>query len=279
MQKGYKRNRKGIAVLNFFIGLIVLAIVVCVIYFFIEKVDYSDKLKDPEASMRPYVEVTASPDAAPTAEIPDEPEGDPGYVDISDPADSVVTEAPTIQPTVVPTAEPTPTPEPTPIASPTPEPTSVPKSVLSEAKFNGFTVPAASDNGTVAITNLYVSAPDSNKIVVIDGYGFIDEEAFDGSTAQIYLIVTQASSGKQIAYKCKMIEGISGDPHEAVICKNAAKTDFEAGLNVSQYPDGDYKLGIILQYTRSGVTAYSYYTFDDTITVSGGSVAAEGAFN
>ncbi|MDO5323822.1 MAG: hypothetical protein Q4G06_07350, partial [Clostridia bacterium] len=62
MQKGYKRNGKGMAVLHFFIGLIIVAILMCALYFFLGKVDYSDKLANPDATMRAYVEMTAAPD-------------------------------------------------------------------------------------------------------------------------------------------------------------------------------------------------------------------------
>ena len=55
MQKGYKRNGKGMAVLHFFIGLIIVAILMCALYFFLGKVDYSDKLANPDATMRAYV--------------------------------------------------------------------------------------------------------------------------------------------------------------------------------------------------------------------------------
>ena len=137
MQKGYKRSGKGMAVLRFFIGLIVIAILVCVAYFFLAKVDYTDKLANPDASMRPYVEMTANPgavshadepviEAAPVVEskpvvesqpaveatdIPAADENTADYVDVS------VTQAPTATPTSVPT--PTPTAQPT--AIPTPE--------------------------------------------------------------------------------------------------------------------------------------------------------------
>lgn len=62
MQKGYKRNGKGMAVLHFFIGLIIVAILMCALYFFLGKVDYSDKLANPDATMRAYVEMTAAPE-------------------------------------------------------------------------------------------------------------------------------------------------------------------------------------------------------------------------
>ena len=62
LKQGRKREAKGLAVLYFIIGLIILLIKLAVIYFALAKLDYSDKL-DPEATMRPYVE-QAQPEAA-----------------------------------------------------------------------------------------------------------------------------------------------------------------------------------------------------------------------
>ena len=67
MQKGRKRNNKGIAVLYFFFGLIAIILLVCVAYFFLAKMDYSDKLANPDAEMRAYVEMTASPELEPSS--------------------------------------------------------------------------------------------------------------------------------------------------------------------------------------------------------------------
>jgi hypothetical protein len=55
LKKGRKREAKGLAVLYFIIGLIILLIILAVIYFALAKLDYSDKL-DPETTVRPYVE-------------------------------------------------------------------------------------------------------------------------------------------------------------------------------------------------------------------------------
>lgn len=57
LKQGRKREAKGLAVLYFIIGLIILLIILAVIYFALAKLDYSDKL-DPEITMRPYVEQT-----------------------------------------------------------------------------------------------------------------------------------------------------------------------------------------------------------------------------
>ena len=60
LKKGRKREAKGLAVLYFIIGLIILFIILAVIYFALAKLDYSDQV-DPETTMRPYVETTPEP--------------------------------------------------------------------------------------------------------------------------------------------------------------------------------------------------------------------------
>lgn len=305
MQKGYKRSNKGMAVLRFFICLIVIVILVCVAYFFIAQMDYSDKLANPDAEMRAYVPMTASPDLdassigiiggsdGPTAVyIADDntqDEGiDSGFGDFTPDGDQFVdltitptpepTEAPT--PTPVPTAIPTPTPEPTATPEPTPEPTAtpeptkIPSKKLSKLRRSGFNVPEPSTNATVGITNLYVSEPNNNRYVQINGYGYINESSFDGSTASIFLIVTQQSNGKQTAYRATMTPGISGESHEDAICKNASDTDFDVVFSVNKFADGAYDLGIVLYYELpDGTKAYSYHEFSETINVKDGAVS------
>ena len=104
MQKGYKRNGKLIAVFHFFIGLILVAMLIGIVYFLLEKMDYSDKLADPQATMRAYVEMTASPEGTLTGGSDFQPEATDGAAALVD-----LTEA-------------TSTPEPTPILTPTPTP-------------------------------------------------------------------------------------------------------------------------------------------------------------
>ena len=52
LKKGRKREAKGLAVLYFIIGLIILLIILAVIYFALAKLDYSDKI-DPETTLVP----------------------------------------------------------------------------------------------------------------------------------------------------------------------------------------------------------------------------------
>lgn len=276
MQKGYKRNGKAIAVLHFFIGLIIVAIIVGVLYFFLQKMDYSDQLDDPQTAMRPYVEMTASPEPTPIdAAGAWMPEATAGVLDLTTTPTPEPTEAPTPTPTAEPTPIPTPTPEPTPTPSPTPEPTRIPSSKVSKLYRRGFNVPSPSTNGTIGLTDFYISEPNKNSYVELKGFGYIDEENFDGETAQIFLIVTQQESGKQIAYRAKMTPGISGVDHADAQCKNPGSTDFDVILNVAKYADGMYDLGIVIYYDLNGSKAYSYHEFAEKLSVTDG-VASEG---
>lgn len=286
MQKGYKRNGKGMAVLHFFIGLIIVAILMCALYFFLGKVDYSDKLADPDATMRAYVEMTAAPDGAvgiiggadgPTAVFVAEPvdQGDAsGVVDLTNTPSPTPTATPTPTPSPTPTPIPTPTPEPTPTPTPTPEPTKIATKAYSQFKTTGFNVPEPSTNATVAITNFYVSEPNNRQVVRLDGFGYINDAEFDGSGASIFVIITNEASGKQRAYKATMEAGVSGVEHSDAICKNAANTDFSAIFSVAKFADGDYSLGLIIYYKTADGNAYSYHVLGDRFTVTDGKVAS-----
>ncbi len=306
MQKGYKRNGKGMAVLRFFIGLIVIAIIIGVIYFFLKKVDYSDKLTDPDITVRPYVEMTANPEAEVSLDNTDgygEGSGtdtftdsfdfnddgsaasnDDDFVDLTPTDTPEPTEAPTPEPTAEPTAtpeptaEPTATPEPTPEPTATPEPTRIPKSKLTKARTKGFTIPDPSSNGTAEITNFYVSEPNNNRYVEITGYCYLNDASFDGNDVQAYVVAVPTSGkGTTRAYKFTMTQGVSGDPHTDAVCKNADMTDFTGVFTVSKYRDGDYELGVVIAYTKDGEEAYAYFKLGKTFTVKDGAVVQDTA--
>lgn len=268
MKKGYKRTGKAIAVLHFFIGLILVAILLIAGYFCLEKFDYSHRI-NPDTTVRPYVEMTGSPD---------EFGADEGTADDG----SVVDLLPTVTPSPEPTPEPTATPEPTPIPTPTPEPTAtpvptpeptrIPAEALSRFKTNGFQVPAPSTDAMTALTKVYVSEPNNNNYAELSGYCYLNDPSFDGAQSRVYLIVTQAATGAQIAYEATMIPGVSGVAHDDAQCQNAANTDFDVVLRVEGFADGEYKLGAVLLYKIGGTTNVSYYEYDQTLTVKSNAV-------
>ncbi|MDO5325042.1 MAG: hypothetical protein Q4G06_13620, partial [Clostridia bacterium] len=177
-------------------------------------------------------------------------------------------------PTPSPTPIPTPTPEPSPTPTPTPEPTKIASKAYSQFKTKGFNVPEPSTNGTVEITNFYVSEPNNRQVVRLDGYGYLNDASFDGADASIFVIVTNDASGKQRAYKGTMEAGVSGVDHSDAICKNAANTDFSTIFSVAKFADGDYSLGLIIYYKTADGNAYSYHELGDRFTVTDGKVSS-----
>ena len=261
LKRGRKREAKVLAVLYFIIGLIILLIILAVIYFALAKLDYSDKLS-PETSLRPYVENTALTPVEPT-EAPIATE-EPEEVDLTEP-----TEAPTPEPTEAPT--PAPTPEPTPI------PTALPAELLAQPMTKFPDLPDfGSENGAIGITECYVSAADDNKLMHMTGYGYVNQDTFDGSQARSWLVVTQVSSNQKIAYPLTLKPGVSGLPHTAAVCQNATACDFEIYMDVGQYQEGIYCLALVIGYVPSGSdkTAWAYYPFsgDISFTVLDGKV-------
>lgn len=291
MQKGYKRSNKGMAVLHFFIGLLFIALLVCAGYFVLTKLDYSDKLANPDASMRPYVEMTAQPAEEPLKTADEDPESDPepavnallpdatdeieDFVDVSFTPTPTPSPTPTPEPTPEPTAIPTATPEPTPTPTPTPKPTKIATDRCASAKKKGFNVPDPTTNATLALTNFYVSEPNENRVIQLNGYAYIDEADYDCEDSQVFLIVTQQETGEQVAYKATMKQGISDADLSTAACKNAADSEFRLFVNVKSYKDGDYSLGVVLYYQIDGGTAYSYHELPESFTIEDGAVVAE----
>ena len=271
LKKGRKREAKGLAVLYFIIGLIILLIILAVIYFALVKLDYSDKIVNPDATMRAYVQATDVPVDSRLGG--DDETAEPIESALPETVDLTVTPTPTAVPTPTPTAVPTPTPTP----EPTPEPTVIATDLFSKSKTSGFKVPStASENGAIGITKSYVSQPDGGKVMYLAGYGYVNEETFDGTKAQSFLVVTQKSSGKMIAYQLTMTPDVSELPHTAALCQNASACDWEAYIDVSGFKEDIYALALVIGYQPEGSskTTYAYYPFssDVSFTVLDGQV-------
>ena len=77
-EKGRKRESKGLAVLYFIIGLIILLIILGIIYFALVKLDYSDQIADGNGETRSYVATTPEPESA---ALTDDDLGEPDELD------------------------------------------------------------------------------------------------------------------------------------------------------------------------------------------------------
>lgn len=266
MQKGYKREGRGMAVLRCFIGLFVMIVVILLAYFML-RLDYSDKL-DPNASIRPYVEITPSPSPSATPVVTEAP------VIVQATEVPVVTEAPQV--TAVPTAEPTeaptpePTAEPTPVVTATPAPTKIPSSAVSPLKFSGYKLPSLSGKSAkLGITHSYRSSADNNRYLYLEGYAYIDDGSYNGANADIYLVVIRSTGHTALALPTK-VKGISGSSHSSAKCSNASSSDFKVVLDVGQFPDDTYTLGMVFTYkdAGNGKNRIEYVTFPKSASFS-----------
>lgn len=265
LKQGRKREAKGLAVLYFIIGLIILLIILAVIYFALAKLDYSDKL-DPEATMRPYVEQTQ----APVAVEPNEPKAETVETGTGDsqPEDAVDLTQPTEEPTPKPTRKPKKTPNPTaePTPEPTPEPTALPADKVAQPMKKMPNLPAEpSENGKIGLTTSFVSPADDNKLMYLAGYGYVNEEAFDGAAAKSWLVITEVASGQSIGYPLTNTAGVSGLPHADAVCQNATTCDFEITLDVSQYKEGIYSMALVVGYKDGKKNVFKYYPFSSDV--------------
>lgn len=266
MQKGYKREGRGMAVLRCFIGLFIMIVVILLAYFML-RLDYSDKL-DPNASIRPYVEITPSPVPTSTPEVTEAP------AVIQATEAPVVTDAPLI--TAIPTAEPTeaptaePTAEPTPEVTATPEPTKIPSSAVAPLKFSGYKLPSLSaKDAELGITYSYRSAADDNRYLHLQGYAYVDDSGYNGSNADLYLVIIRSTGHTALALPTK-VSGISGIEHASAQCSNASASDFDVVIDVSKFPDDSYTLGMVFMYKDSsaGQTRTEYFTFPSEMSFS-----------
>jgi len=264
MQKGYKREGRAMAVLRCFIGLFFLIVVVLLAYFLL-RLDYSDKL-EPGTSMRPYVEVTPSPEPSTSPEAT----AVPAILNNALNATVAPTNAPVATATAKPTTAPTsvPTAEPTAEPTATPEPTAIPESAVAPLKFSGFEMPALSEKtAQLGVTHSYRSVADSYRYLHLKGYACIDEADYDGAAADIYLVIIRSTGHTALALPTK-VEGASGVTLTSA-CANASASDFEVVIDVSKFPDDSYTLGMVFMYKDAeGKTRTEYCTFPTTQSFS-----------
>ena len=107
--------------------------------------------------------------------------------------------------------------------------------------------------------NVTTPAADGNKVLYLAGFGYIDDERFDGARAETYLLTNAANSDDKALYKVTLKDGVSGNPHTTAKCKNASACDFEAYIDVSQYPGDIYSLALAIHFTIDG--SNKDYTF------------------
>jgi len=123
----------------------------------------------------------------------------------------------------------------------------------------------ASENGKIGLTKSFVSPADDNKLMYLAGYGYINEEKFDGTAAKSWLVVTEVASGQSMSYPLTNTAGVSGLPHSDAVCKNATACDFEVTLDVSQYKEGIYSMALVVGYKEGKKNVFKYYPFSSDV--------------
>ena len=280
MQNSRSGENKTSAIIRFFIGLCALMIFIFVLYYLAAVRDWS-YLAGNSALLndsRTAAANEASPFDTPAAVPPSAQPADtavaalvsvaPTPVKTESPAMEAVNQTPSTAATRAVMFAPTSTPTP----RPTPVPTKIPAADLSASK-KGFNMPAEGTNGQIGISRCYVSIPDSYQIIMLEGWGYIDEDTFNGAESATYLIVTNESTGKRILYQATNIAGLSGRAHNSV-CLNPEAADWRVTIDVSEFADGMYNLTLGLGYKTSGSrkTKYVVFPFEEkyAFTVVGG---------
>ena len=253
MKRKKKRRNRGIAVLRFFILLLIVALLAAIGVFLLG----AGKNSGP----RPYLPTGTGTPATPRPTIV-----------------SVESDVPGIQPTAtvaaIATPEPvvTTTPVPTPSPEPTPVPTSIPASSL-PTELNRFKLPKEGNDGVVGISSCYVSAVDNYSIMELTGWGYAELDYFDGEQCGTYIVVNQGNEPIH-CYLATSVTGISGRSHTGAIGKNVDACDWKIYIDVSDYEPGLYSLGIALVYKNESKDEYRYYRFGDlqSFTVNDGEI-------
>lgn len=259
MQKGYKRNAKGKAVLHCFIGLFAVIVIVLVAYFWLT-MDYSDKLSA-DTSVRPYVELTPSPEPEQVPVVAPQASAET----IAEPT-AISTPVVTPTPTPVPTASPTPTPAP----SPTPMPTSM-AAVVSPTRSDGYSLPDPSTlSASYAITSSFRSVADDYRYIELKGYAYMNDATYDAANAAVFLVLLpESSEDDSVLVLPTMTAGASGADHSGAACANAASSDFTVILDGEALENDIYSLGVVLMYpdaTDPESGHIEYFRFPDNVT-------------
>ena len=119
---------------------------------------------------------------------------------------------------------------------------------------------------TLGVTHSYRSEADNLAVMQLQGYAYIDDASFDGSTAQLYLVLKRESNGARAVALTAMKSGVSGVDHADAQCANASACDFEIFLSTASLPDDIYSLGMVIQYKVGGADKFEYVEFPETCT-------------
>lgn len=124
---------------------------------------------------------------------------------------------------------------------------------------------------TNGLTQFELPESNSSRLIRLTGWGYVEDANFDGQHCQMYILVLD-SKNRMHVYDATIAPGITGMGEHDGKGKNLSDCDFTAMIDVSSYPDGDYQVGVGIQYTSNKKTLRYGYTFGDAyrFTVVGG---------
>ena len=158
----------------------------------------------------------------------------------------------------------------------TPSPTKIPYEKYS-SKAQRITMPdALFDTVQAEITRLEPSEADGNKILQIEGWGFL--EGYDAQSSTIYVAISQYYGSDYRFYNVALRTDLSAENGTGKE-KNLQYSGFDAIINIDTLADGVYNLGVYIvnQYTKKD-TAEGYLSLARTtaFTVKDGAVTHVG---
>ena len=165
-----------------------------------------------------------------------------------------------------------------PTPTPTPAPTPIPDTAFSARKKDLESLKKWKIDGkkvTNGLTQFELPESNSSRLIRLTGWGYVEDANFDGQHCQMYILVLD-SKNRMHVYDATIAPGITGMGEHDGKGKNLSDCDFTAMIDVSSYPDGDYQVGVGIQYTSNKKTLRYGYTFGDAyrFTVVGGAVTA-----
>lgn len=278
-----RKNNVGRAIIRFLIGLLILAVLVWVLFEFVlnGSFDLSGQKPDDAVQIGDVIPENDAEGEDAFAAVPTEEAPDTGVLAVSqeETAEPETAETPettvTPEPTAEPTATPVPTPEPT--ATPAPTATPIPAEMFAaryaqyeSLKYWGVKKDRI-DNG---VTRFEIPASNGGKLISLTGWGLLTDKGFNGAKAENYIMIIDRQQKVRL-YQTTRAPGATGMTHN-VDGVNLDQCDFTAMIDVSDFANGDYQIGVAISYVSNGKTYRYAYTFGDAynFTIADGVVSA-----
>lgn len=153
-----------------------------------------------------------------------------------------------------------PMPTPVPVAEPTPIPASAYSKRVRVSQPLSQDIPC-----NVNLTEYAVEKCENGLALMLRGWGYIEQK--DAALSTIYLVICASDAQQMWFYQTINTPGATGIEHDGATGTNLDRADFTAIVDVSDYPDGRYTLGLaILNELNEQEDIGSFAPFQDQYT-------------